>query len=158
MPPLSRLTPTAPPRGEPRVLASPFGRGAEQREAERVKMRLPKNNRLLPFARQLRRELTPQERKLWYLFLRKYPVKFYRQKIISSYIVDFYCSKAKLAVELDGSQHYDEIGIEYDAERTKQLERFGVSVMRFTNFDVDQNFESVCRTIDSVVRSKFPDA
>lgn len=67
---------------------------------------IPKNNHLLSRARELRREMTPQERKLWYLFLRKYPVKFYKQRIIASFIADFYCPKARLVIELDGSQHY----------------------------------------------------
>ena len=70
-----------------------------------MKPEIRKNNKLLPTARQLRQEMTPQERKLWYLFLRDYSVKVYKQRIIGSFIVDFYCHAAKLAIELDGMQH-----------------------------------------------------
>ena len=79
---------------------------------ERVKpVGIPKNDALLPNARTLRKEMTPQERHLWYDFLRSYPVKFYKQRIIGPYIVDFYCASAKLVVEINGSQHYDEQGL-----------------------------------------------
>ena len=81
-------------------------------------MSIPKDNRQLENARRLRREMTPHERKLWYLFLRKYPVKFFKQRIIGSYIVDFYCSSAKLVIEINGNQHYDIQGMEYDAHRS----------------------------------------
>ena len=93
-------------------------------------MTIPKNNDLLENARELRREMTPQERKLWYLFLRKYPVKFYKQRIIGPYIVDFYCASAKLVVEIDGSQHYDVAGQAYDAKRTEYLTKLGLRVVR----------------------------
>ena len=80
-------------------------------------MPIPKDNTKLEKAKSLRREMTPHERKLWYLFLRTYPVKIYKQRIIGSFIVDFYCAQAKLVIEIDGSQHYDKSGIAYDAER-----------------------------------------
>ena len=76
-----------------------------------------KNNKMLGTARTLRRNLTPQEHKLWYVFLRDYPVKIYKQRIIESFVVDFYCAQARLVIELDGSQHYTEQGRAYDAER-----------------------------------------
>ena len=81
-------------------------------------MTIPKDNSQLENARRLRREMTPLERKLWYLFLRKYPVKIYKQRIIGSFIVDFYCASAKLVIEVDGSQHYEPQGMAYDAERS----------------------------------------
>ena len=80
-----------------------------------------KNNDMLDVARRLRREMTPQEQRLWYVFLRKYPVKFYKQRIIESFIVDFYCADARLVIELDGSQHYTEQGKCYDEERSQIL-------------------------------------
>lgn len=80
-----------------------------------------KNNDMLDVARELRRKMTPQEKKLWYDFLRKYPVKFYKQRIIESFIVDFYCADARLVIELDGSQHYTEQGKAYDEERSAIL-------------------------------------
>ena len=76
-----------------------------------------KNNKMLPVARRLRREMTPQEKTLWYQFLRSYPVKIYKQRIIESFVVDFYCAEARLVIELDGSQHYTEQGKAYDEER-----------------------------------------
>ena len=118
-------------------------------------MSIPKDNRQLENARRLRREMTPHERKLWYLFLRKYPVKFFKQRIIGSYIVDFYCSSAKLVIEIDGSQHYDIQGMEYDAHRSAFLESFGLRVVRFSNRDIDRNFSSVCEQIDLIIKERL---
>ena len=115
---------------------------------------IPKNNAMLPRARELRKDMTPQERKLWYLFLRKYPVKIYKQRIICSFIVDFYCASAKLVIEADGSQHYTEQGIAYDAERSAFLESLGLRVLRFTNQQIDDDFRSVCETIDIAIRER----
>ena len=118
-------------------------------------MSIPKDNRQLENARRLRREMTPHERKLRYLFLRKYPVKFFKQRIIGSYIVDFYCSSAKLVIEIDGSQHYDIQGMEYDAHRSAFLESFGLKVVRFSNRDIDRNFSSVCEQIDLIIKERL---
>ena len=118
---------------------------------------IPKNNHLLSRARELRREMTPQERKLWYLFLRKYPVKFYKQRIIASFIADFYCPKARLVIELDGSQHYQKPGIAYDSERTAALERYGLKVLRFSNADIDRQFPAVCEQVDQIVKERSHD-
>ena len=110
------------------------------------------NSKLRPYAQKLRREMTKEERHLWYDFLRSLPVTFHRQKVIGSYIVDFYCADAKLVIELDGSQHYDEEGLAYDAMRTKALEGYGLKVIRFSNLDIDKNFEGVCAFIDDVIQ------
>ena len=114
-----------------------------------------KNNDMLDVARRLRREMTPQEQRLWYVFLRKYPVKFYKQRIIESFIVDFYCADARLVIELDGSQHYTEQGKCRDAERTAILEAYGVQVLRFSNRDIRVNFEGVCMTIHHTVLARM---
>ncbi len=111
-----------------------------------------KNNRMLDRARELRREMTPQERKLWYCFLRKYPVKIYKQRIIDSFIADFYCASARIVIEVDGSQHYTEEGQAYDAERTKCLEKYGLKVIRFSNREIDREFQNVCAEIDKNIR------
>ena len=113
-----------------------------------------KNNDMLDVARRLRREMTPQEQRLWYVFLRKYPVKFYKQRIIESFIVDFYCADARLVIELDGSQHYTEQGKAYDEQRTAILEQYGVQVLRFTNLDVDRHLDAVCAQIDSTIERR----
>ena len=93
---------------------------------------LPRNKNLLGHARLLRREMTPQERRLWYEFLRGFPMKFYRQRVVGNFIVDFYCASFKLAVEVDGGQHCDEAVVKYDLERTKFLNSLG----RETGFEV----------------------
>ncbi len=118
-------------------------------------MVLPKSKELKTNAQNLRKNMTPEERHLWYDFLKKaYPVQFNRQKVIGSYIVDFYCDQAKLVVELDGSQHYEQRGQEHDAERTAFLESLGLKVLRFTNLDVQRNFQGVCEEIDKVVKGR----
>ena len=95
--------------------------------------------------------MTPWERKLWYCFLKTYPVRFQRQKRIDSYIVDFFCAKASLILELDGGGHYDPQTQKKDEERTINLESYGYKVIRFCNRDIDKNFYSVCTVIDREV-------
>ncbi len=112
------------------------------------------NHKLLPNAKKLRKVMTPQERHLWYDFLQKYPIKVYKQRPIGKYIADFYCSKAKLVIELDGSQHYTDEAMDYDDNRTYVMNQFGIEVMRFSNYDVDRNFEGVCLEIDRVISEK----
>jgi len=99
--------------------------------------------------------MTREEKHLWYDYLRKYPIKFLRQKVIGKYIADFYCAEVKLVVELDGSQHYEEKGIKKDAERTEFLEKYGIKVIRFTNREVNDNFRGVCEYIDIVVKQSL---
>ena len=117
-------------------------------------MAVPKNNALLPCARSLRRNMTPQERKLWYGFLKDYPVKIYKQRIIASYIVDFYCASARLVIEIDGSQHYTGIGEKNDDPRSKSLENYGLKIIRFTNPEINRSFEGVCDRIDRIIRRR----
>ncbi len=117
-------------------------------------MKIEKDNSLLPRARQLRREMTPHERKLWYLFLRRYPVKIYKQRIIHSCIADFYCAPAKLVIELDGSQHFEHDGMAHDLRRTEELESLGLAVLRFTNTEIDAEFPTVCECIDRVIKER----
>ncbi|MBQ4641681.1 MAG: endonuclease domain-containing protein [Oscillospiraceae bacterium] len=118
-------------------------------------MTIPKDNSQLENARWLRREMTPYERKLWYLFLRKYPVKIYKQRIIGRFIVDFYCASAKLVIEVDGSQHYEPQGIAYDAERSAFLSALGLEVLRFSNRDIDRGFRGVCEQIDNTIQNRL---
>ena len=102
------------------------------------------NSLLRPYAQKLRREMTKEERHLWYDFLRSQPMTFHRQKVIGPYIVDFYCAGAKLVIELDGSQHYEKAGIEEDFTRDRYLQETGLCVLRYSNADVNQHFEQVC--------------
>ena len=103
-------------------------------------------------AKKLRKNMTKEERRLWYEFLRTYPIKFYRQKRIGQYIVDFHCNAAKLIVELDGGQHYTPGGKAYDEKRTHMLQSHRLHVMRFSNLDINQHFREVCVTIDRYVQ------
>ncbi len=105
------------------------------------------NPTLKPYAQKLRRDMTKEERHLWYDFLNRLPVRFNRQKVIGPYIVDFYCAKAKLVVELDGSQHYEVAGIAADAQRDAFLAEQGLQVLRYTNVDIHRNFSGVCEDI-----------
>ena len=92
--------------------------------------------------------MTPEEKILWYDLLRNYPVKFYRQRPIGPYILDFYCPTSKTTIEIDGSQHYEDAGRFYDARRTEHLEKMGIKVLRFDNENVKKNFDWVHSTID----------
>lgn len=113
-----------------------------------------KNNSLLENAKSLRKNMTRQEKHLWYDFLRHYPIKIYKQRIIDNYIADFYCHQARLVIELDGSQHYTPDGKSYDQERTAVLNEYGLLVLRFTNTDVDDHFEGVCYLIDKTIKDR----
>ena len=110
------------------------------------------NKQLQPFAKQLRKDMTKEERHLWYDFLRNYPVRFLRQKVLGRYIADFYCAEAHLVIELDGSQNYEDSGMEKDAERTAFLEAYGLNVIRIPNNEISTNFRGVCEYIDAVVK------
>ncbi len=109
------------------------------------------NPKLTANAKQLRKNMTPQERHLWYDFLRNYPIRFMRQKVIDSYIVDFYCHDARLVIELDGSQHYENLGLLKDQIRTERIENRNLKVIRIPNNAVTDNFRGVCEYIDLLV-------
>ena len=113
------------------------------------------NKQLVPLAKQLRREMTKEERHLWYDFLRSYPVKFSRQKVLGKYIADFYSAEAKLIIELDGSQHYENDEMKKDTERTSFLEGYGLTVIRIPNNEVSKNFDGVCEYIDAAVKQSL---
>ena len=113
------------------------------------------NKQLVALAKQLRKEMTKEERHLWYDFLRAYPVRFSRQKILGKYIADFYSAEAKLVIELDGSQHYEDGNLQKDAERSAFLESYGLKVIRIPNREVTQNFDGVCEYIDHIVKQSL---
>ena len=105
-------------------------------------------------AQNLRKNMTKEERHLWYDYLSKHPLHFYRQRRIGNYIVDFYCAKAGLVIELDGSQHFESRGRVADRERTKYLESLGLLVGRIPNNEVFKNFSGVCEYIECVVSQR----
>ena len=113
------------------------------------------NPKLKDRSRELRKNMTRHEKHLWYDFLKDYPIKWNRQRSIDRFIVDFFCFKAKLIVELDGSQHYMEDGIEYDTLRTDILEKYDLEVIRFSNIEIDRYFNDVCRAIDQKVKERI---
>ena len=113
------------------------------------------NKQLVSLAKQLRKEMTKEERHLWYDFLRSYPVRFSRQKVLGNYIADFYCAEARLVIELDGSQHYEPEEMQKDAERTVFLEKYGLEVIRISNNEVGKNFCGVCEYIDAAVKQSL---
>lgn len=109
------------------------------------------NPKLTENAKSLRKNMTKEERHLWYDFLKNYNIRFLRQKVIDNYIVDFYCSKAKLVIELDGSQHYETNGMLKDKIRTEKIEKHGLTVLRIPNNEINNNFDGVCEYIDAYV-------
>ena len=114
------------------------------------------NERLIPLAKELRKNMTQQERDLWYKYLRSHPLKFTRQKVLGKYIADFYCASAKLVIELDGSQHYEDKGLEADRERTEFLKSYGIRVLRIPNNAVTKNLRGVCDYIDGILKGTIP--
>ena len=113
---------------------------------------IPYNKNNIPLAKNLRKNMTPWERKLWYQFLRSYPLRFQRQKAIDEYIVDFYCAKARIVIELDGGGHYETNQKSKDAVRTHTLESTGLIILRIPNNEIDRNFKGVCEYIDMIVK------
>ena len=113
------------------------------------------NKQLVLLAKQLRKEMTKEERHLWYDFLRTYPVRFSRQKVLGKYIADFYSAEAKLVIELDGSQHYEDNNVVKDAERSAFLEGYGLNIIRIPNNEIIRNFRGVCEYIDVAVRQSL---
>ncbi len=105
------------------------------------------NPKLTENSKALRKNMTKEERHLWYDFLKGLPVTINRQKVIGSYIVDFYIASSKIVIELDGSQHYEDDGIRNDAERDAMLKSFGIKVLRYSNLDINRNFDGVCQDI-----------
>ena len=99
--------------------------------------------------------MTDPEKRLWYKCLSLFPVRFNRQKRIENYILDFYCHKAKLVIELDGEQHYEEDIKEYDIERTKVLENYNLKVIRFSNYDLKENFDGICEYIENILKQRL---
>ena len=112
------------------------------------------NRKLTTRAQILRKNMTKEERRLWYEYLSSYPYRFRRQVAFGNYILDFYCAAVRLAIELDGSQHYEPATEKYDTQRTAYLNEMGIHVLRFSNLDVLQNLRGVCQAIDMEVAQR----
>ena len=110
------------------------------------------NKELTANAKVLRKNMTKEERHLWYDFLRNYPIRFLRQKVIDNYIADFYCHTARLVIELDGSQHYSKDGLIKDKIRTEKIEERNLTVIRIPKNYVNTNFRGVCEYIDNIIK------
>ena len=115
------------------------------------------NKKLVSFARGLRKNMTKEEKHLWYDFLKNYDVKFNRQKVLGRYIADFYSAELKLVIELDGSQHYDPEAKLYDEERTEFFNGYDIEVVRINNLEITRNFRGVCLYIDKIVKRRMKD-
>ena len=113
------------------------------------------NPQIVPNAKMLRKNMTKEERHLWYDYLKSHPVRFNRQKVLGNYIADFYSAEARLVIELDGGRHYTKEGTAYDAERTSFLERYGLSVIRIPNNEVSSNFRGVCEYLDLIIEQSL---
>ena len=118
-------------------------------------MPLEYNGNNIHLAKTLRKNATPEENHLWYDFLRRYEVRFQRQKAIGNYIVDFYCYRAGLVIEIDGSQHYTDEETAYDQQRTDYLEKLGLQVIRISNRQINEEFRAVCEHIDRLVKNSL---
>ena len=116
---------------------------------------LPINRELKAFAVKMRKNQTDEEKKVWYQILKGRVPKFHRQRIIGNYIVDFYCPKLKLIIEIDGYQHFYEENREYDNKRTEYLEKLGYRVLRFENTEVNKDIEEVRYIINNVCEEKM---
>ena len=126
-----------------------------QAKTEGLKTELKHNTKLTAKAKALRKNMTKEERHLWYDFLRSYTIRFLRQKVIDNYIADFYCNEARLIIELDGSQHYEETGLLKDKIRTEKIENRNLTVIRIPNNEVNRNFSGVCEYIDQCVKKSL---
>ncbi|HJI49251.1 MAG: endonuclease domain-containing protein [Ruminococcus sp.] len=122
---------------------------------KRHKLNRKHNKDLIRVAKNLRSNMTKEEKHLWYDYLKNYKVRFSRQKILGKYVADFYCAKANLVIELDGSQHYQEKELDYDKARTEYLSKFNIKVVRIPNNEVNKNFDGVCRYIDMTVQQNL---
>ena len=116
--------------------------------------KIPYNPALLEKAKELRKNMTPEERHLWYIFLKNYPLAIYRQRPIGNYIVDFYCPEAKLIIEIDGSQHGEDKAAKYDQRRTDFFNEYQLKVIRFTNKEVNSKFHQVCEQIHFIIEQQ----
>jgi very-short-patch-repair endonuclease len=117
---------------------------------------LPYNQKLVARAKELRKNATIPEKKLWQEYLRFLKLRFLRQRPIDNFIVDFYCVSCRLVIEIDGDSHFTEEGQKYDIERTKILEGYGLTVIRFTNEQVMNHFEGVCAEIERLLIPPTP--
>ena len=121
----------------------------------KAKEHIVKNPKMLETARDLRRNMTPQERKLWYGFLKDYPVKIYKQRIIESFVVDFYCASARLVIEIDGQVHQINDRSVHDAARDERLQAYGLEVFRISNEQIESHFQAVCSQIAAVIQNRI---
>ena len=113
------------------------------------------NKSLVPYVKELRKNMTKEERHLWYDFLKDYPVRFSRQKVLGKYIVDFYSASAKIIIELDGSQHFEEAGQKYDKNRDEYLKEYGLNIIRIPNNEINENFDGVCEYLDKEIKQSL---
>ena len=113
------------------------------------------NKEIIPLAKTLRKNMTKEEKHLWYDYLKKCPVRFSRQKVLGKYIADFYSAEAKIVIELDGAQHFEEENRIYDEKRTEFLEQYDLKIIRIPNGEINTNFEGICRYLDKQIEQSL---
>ena len=111
---------------------------------------IKKNLDLKNYAVKLRKNMTDEEKKVWYQILKGRVPRFHRQQIIGNYIVDFYCPELRLVIEVDGYQHFLPDNVEYDNKRTAYIEEQDIYVLRFENTEVNKDIEQVRCIINTV--------
>ena len=107
----------------------------------------PYNKALKQNAQELRKEMTREEKMLWYNLLKRLPFNVKRQKVINNYITDFYIPKFKIVIELDGAQHLEENHLKKDEARDQALFEYGITVLRYSNEAINKSFTKVCDDI-----------
>ena len=120
-------------------------------------MMIPYNKKLVPTARMLRKNMTPEEKHLWYDFLKRLPFNVRRQHNIENYIVDFYIAEKKIVIEVDGAQHYSPEHKVADEQRDAALAVWGITVLRYSNADIRNRFDAVATDILRVLKIDFSD-
>ena len=118
---------------------------------------MEKDKTLIKYSQNLRKNMTKEERHLWYDFLKNLPITVNRQRVIGQYIADFYISDVKTVIEIDGSQHYEEDGQNKDAVRDEFFENQGIKVLRYSNLDLNRNFDLVCQDILNNIKDRITD-
>ena len=119
-------------------------------------MNTKRNPKLTGNAKALRKNMTKEERHLWYDFLKTLPVTVNRQKVVGRYIVDFYIASSNIVIELDGSQHYEGENVQADRVRDDYMKDLGLTVLRYSNLEINKNFEGVCQDILNHINTSPP--
>ncbi len=126
-------------------------------KVDKCYLMIPYNKKLVSNAKSLRKNMTPEEKRLWYDFLKRLPLNVRRQHNIGNYIVDFYIASKKVVIEIDGIQHTALENKAADTERDQTLALWGITVLRYSNISIHQNFNDVVADILKNLNLEFSD-